>query len=89
MAKNFISDIEGSIKNKEAAQKTDLVIPEQKSFSPGKKKADKTNKKTFLIRIDDERNERLDKLCKRTGYSKNELMLKMIDFCLDNLKLES
>lgn len=53
-----------------------------------KKKDLKINKKSFPVYLDDERNYKLDKVCKKTGYSKNELIIKFIDFGLENLELE-
>jgi hypothetical protein len=57
-------------------------------FQLGKKKEDKTNKKAFNVYMDDIFIKELDKVGKRSGYSRNELVNKMCQWCLDNLEFK-
>lgn len=52
-----------------------------------KKKKQKAAKKTFPIYMEQDTARELDKVCNKTGYTRNELINKMIQFCLDNLEL--
>lgn len=54
-----------------------------------KKNVDKkSDKKVFQVYIDPELLKRLDKECKRANYSRNEMVIMMIEHCLDNFEFE-
>lgn len=64
------------------------TVVENKVFKLQRKVDDKTNKKSIPVYIEPEKLKRLDKACKDSNHSRNELINKMLDFCLDNLELE-
>lgn len=66
----------------------DIKIEEQgiKTFRIGKKKENKIEKKPFPLYVDGSVQKELDKIVKKTGYSRNELINMMISHCLDNLE---
>ncbi|NFA43758.1 CopG family transcriptional regulator [Clostridium botulinum] len=56
-------------------------------FTIGKKKEDKSVRKSFPLYVDGEMQKKLDDICKKTKYSRNELILMMIQHCIDNLEI--
>lgn len=91
---NFKNNITSNIKPKEETPilntdtKDDTKVEEIETmkFEIGKKKDDKSEKKSFPLYVDAPKQKELDKVVKKTGYSRNELINMMIDFCLDNIK---
>lgn len=69
--------------NAEIAQKTD-----DPKFKLAKKQEDKTKKVAFNTYMPDDLVKDLDKICKKTGYSRNELINIMCKWCVDNLEIE-
>ncbi len=59
------------------------------AFVLKKKADDKKGKKTFNVYMDADRLKELDKACKKSGYSRNELVNAMVEHCINNLKLEA
>lgn len=57
-------------------------------FKLSKKVDDKTNKKSFPVYMENDLLKRLDKLCTKSNYSRNELINIMIEDCLNNLEFE-
>lgn len=60
-------------------------VPE---FVIGRKQSKKVNVKPFSIYPKSDLAEELDEIEKRTGYSRNEIVLKMIEYCVKNLKFD-
>jgi hypothetical protein len=52
------------------------------------KVTDKTKKMSFPLYLESEKIKALDKICKRTGHSRNEIINMFIDFCLSNYEFE-
>lgn len=74
---NIKDEVEISIKE------TDI-----KKFKIGKKQEDKEDKAVFPLNTTNTKKKELDKICKKTKYSRNELINLMIDFCLENIEFE-
>lgn len=53
-----------------------------------KKKKKKNTKKSFPLYMDENKVNELDKICNKTGYTRNELINLMIDFGLKNLQIK-
>lgn len=53
-----------------------------------KKKKKKNTKKSFPLYMDESKVNELDKICNKTGYTRNELINLMIDFGLRNLQIK-
>lgn len=81
--KNEIKEVEKQEKKVKA--NSEEIIPK---FTIEKKKKEKATRKTFPMYMEKEQLERIDKVCKKTGYNRNELINKMIDFCLENIELK-
>lgn len=94
MSNNFKNNISNNIKPKEETPVLDTNIKDEviqeeqptKRFKIGKKKEDKTEKKSFPLYVDASIQKELDKIVKKTGYSRNELINMMINHCLDTLE---
>ena len=43
--------------------------------------------KTFSIRIKEETVEKLNKICRESGYSRNELIATFIDYAIENCEI--
>lgn len=71
------NDINDNIESKDQGTKT---------FKIGKKQEDKSIKKSFPLYVDGEVQKDLDKIVKKTGYSRNELINMMIKHCLENIE---
>lgn len=57
-------------------------------FKIARKQDDKTNKKIISLHMEHNLVRELDKICKRTGHSRNELINLMCDFCINNIEIE-
>ena len=81
---NKTSNLDNNIKNdiKSAEEEIDI-----KKFKIGKKKEDKSVRKSFPLYVDAKMQKDLDDICKKTKYSRNELILMMIQYCIDNLEI--
>lgn len=100
MSKNFKQDLKGNIntdtdtdikKNNEKKNNTDINNNSNtinNMFILKKKQDDKKDKKIFNVYMLPEKLRELDKACKKSGYSRNELVNIMIEHCLVNMKLE-
>lgn len=91
MAKKMTFDLKDNLAN-EIAKKEDRLEKKEIKLEGGfaiekKEKKRKPARKTFPIYMDPDLAKRLDKSCKQTGYTRNELINKMIEFCLDNLEV--
>jgi metal-responsive CopG/Arc/MetJ family transcriptional regulator len=60
---------------------------EDNVFKITKKKSEKDEKKSFPLYMDIPVLKELDKVAKKTGYSRNELINMMIQRCLNNLEI--
>lgn len=91
MAKDFKNNIANNIEIKTPRKdninirEKNIEIKENLMFEIGKKELKKINKKNFPLYMENDKIKQLDKVCKKTGYSRNELINIMVDFCLDNL----
>lgn len=86
------NNIKNNITNKDTTLISDTttknnIINKDQVFKLSKKQDDKANKKVFNVYMDAELQKDLDKLCKRTGYSRNELINLMVQHCIDNVEL--
>lgn len=83
-------DIEGNELHLIYRDGTDVMIYKEAKISApfkiGKKKETKVEKKPFPLYVYETTKKELDDIVKKTGYSRNELVNKMIDYCLDNIK---
>lgn len=94
MSNNFKNSITNSIKKEDEVSisntdtKDDIENKEEsiKTFKIGKKQEDKSVKKSFPLYVDGAVQKDLDKIVKKTGYSRNELINMMIKHCLDTLE---
>ena len=94
MSNNFKNSIKSNIKKddeifiSDTNIKNDIETEDQgiKKFKIGKKQEDKSIKKSFPLYVDGEVQKDLDKVVKKTGYSRNELINMMIKYCLENLE---
>ncbi|OAA86340.1 CopG family transcriptional regulator [Clostridium coskatii] len=93
MSNNFKDSIKENINsnsninsdNKETVCNTDNHISTSNKFHLSKKKTDKTNKKAFNVYMENDLIKNLDKLGRKSGYSRNELINLMCSWCLSNL----
>jgi predicted transcriptional regulator len=60
----------------------------EKLILPPKRPKGEDGYKTFSIRIQDELVERINDLAARSGYSRNELIGKLLDFAVDRCDIE-
>ncbi|AIY82216.1 hypothetical protein U728_3786 (plasmid) [Clostridium botulinum 202F] len=94
MKNDFKNNIKNSIKkeNQESISNIDIKEENQElnentiAFKIGKKQEDKSVRKSFPLYVDGAVQKELDKIVKRTGYSRNELINMMIQHCLDTLE---
>ena len=86
---NLITNIEKTTEKKEPTKKEIPSDTRQNlKFKLSKKEKAKVNRKSFPIYMDAEKIKELDKICKKTGYSRNELIDKMISYCIQNIEIE-
>jgi hypothetical protein len=92
---NTSSQDDNDTKNKDLTLNDDTNTSEEESidssntlFTIAKKVDDKKGKKTFNVYMDPNLAKELDKISKRTGWSRNEIINKMCDFCVNNIKIE-
>jgi hypothetical protein len=97
MNKNFKNNLKGNININNDKDKvkdnTNINIEsnintESNMFVLKKKQDDKKDKKVFNVYMMPEKLKELDKACKKSGYSRNEMVNIMIEHCLNNMKLE-
>lgn len=97
MNKNFKDNLKGNINinnnNDKVKDNTNVNIEsnintESNMFVLKKKQDDKKDKKVFNVYMMPEKLKELDKACKKSGYSRNEMVNIMIEHCLNNMKLE-
>ena len=53
-----------------------------------KKKKKKSIKKSFPLYMDEDRVNELDRICNKTGYTRNELINLMISYALKNVEIK-
>lgn len=83
---NIKKENEKSISNTDTTNDIKVDEKEPMRFEIGKKQEDKNDRVQFPFYTDKTKQKDLDKVCKKTGYSRNELINMMIDFCLENIK---
>lgn len=94
MSSNFKDSIKNNIKKENQELVSDTKVKDDvnngsediKTFKIGKKREDKSLKKSFPLYMDGALQKDLDKVVKKTGYSRNELINMMIKHCLDNIE---
>jgi len=74
--------------NIKAEAETSIKETDIKKFKIGKKQEDKEGKTSFPFYTTNTKKKDLDKICKKTNYSRNELINLMIDHCLENIEFE-
>jgi hypothetical protein len=83
---NIKSNDEVSVSNsKDDIKQQDNHIT--KTFKLGKKVDEKIVKKNFPVYMNVTLQKELDKICRKTGYSRNELINLMCEYCVQNLEL--
>lgn len=85
--------IKNNLKDKNVEPISDTNVKEEvqevnKKFKIGKKQEDKEEKASFPFYTTNTKKKELDKICKKTKYSRNELINLMIDHCLENIEFE-
>ncbi|MBZ9637577.1 hypothetical protein [Clostridium sp. FP1] len=93
MSNNFKNNLKSNINitndNKPVVEDTSIAIDSADSMFVLKKKIDdKKGKKVFNVYMESDKLKELDKACKKSGYSRNELVNVMVEYCINNLKLE-
>lgn len=94
MSNNFKDNIKSNIKKENQVLESNTNIKDDiqdenknvKTFKIGKKQEDKSVKKSFPLYMDGAVQKDLDKIVKKTGYSRNELINMMIKHCLENIE---
>lgn len=92
MKNDFRDSIKSNI-NISSNTNIDLDKPEDAEnripvFKINKKIEEKKNKKAFNVYMDPVLIKELDKASKQTGWSRNEIINKMCDYCIKNIKIE-
>ena len=72
----------------ESEVNTNIIDSTETPFILERKKKNKNAKKTFPVYMDEDKVNKLDKICNETGYTRNELINKMIENCLENIQLK-
>lgn len=92
--KDFTSNIQVNIEedrketvNQENEEVAADMVPST-GFTIKKKTDDKAGKKSAQVYFEPETLKTLDKLSKKAGYSRNEMINKMVDHCISTFKLE-
>ena len=67
---------------------TETISSGEVPFVLEKKKKKKVSKKSFPMYMNEERVNELDKICNKTGYTRNELINLMVDYALKNLEIK-
>lgn len=80
--KDLTSTDETNVKKDETTDNSNTL------FTISKKLDDKKSKKIFNVYMEPSLAKELDKVSKRTGWSRNELINKMCDFCIKNINIE-
>ena len=75
---NFGSDTKKESEKKEYNSGTGFILK--------KKQEDKVNKKPFNVYMENNLVKDLDRISKKSGYSRNELINKMCSWCVENLQ---
>lgn len=89
--KNAIGEIiedKDQVATEPVVQETQEQVPGEAPFILEKKKKKKNTKKSFPLYMEEDRVNELDKLCNKTGYTRNELINLMIDYSLKNLQIK-
>lgn len=91
MNKDFSQVITDNIKpNTDTKDDSKTIVDTEdnkQAFILERKTSDKTSKRAFNITMDDELIKELDKIAKKTNYSRNELISKMCEFCTKNIEI--
>lgn len=88
MAKDFTSSIEGTVNIKKEINIKEQHQTSISNFKIGKKKEDKKVRKSIPFYLDDDLLKKVDAIAKKTNYNRNELLTKMVEFCVNNLEYE-
>ena len=92
MSNNFKDSIKNNLvtskENAKEVVETDRKDTTTNKFKLSKKVEDKTAKKVFNVYMEDDLLKKVDTLSKRAGYSRNELINIMVQWCTDNLEFE-
>ena len=62
-------------------------MPKEKLILHPKRPKGEDGYKTFSIRIKDETVEKLEDICRKTGYIRNELISVFIDYAIENIEI--
>lgn len=85
MAKNFTDTLNKSLENKTIEKQVDSPANSQVFSIPNKTK-EKASTKAFNVVMDSDLVDKMDKLAKKKGYSRNQLINYMCNWCVQNMK---
>ena len=90
MTKDFKSNLTANISKISEEDSKELNENKENNtrFKIDKKEKDKTSKKAFPLYLEEKKIKELDKISKKTGYSRNEIIDKMISYCIENIEFE-
>lgn len=73
------------VKDIEEQQKGGVIIEDKDPLftPPSKKPKKKSTKKAFPVYMDEQKVNKLDRICRKNGCTRNELVNSMIDFALE------
>ena len=57
-------------------------------FRLKRKQKNKENKVQFLMYVNEDFLEKIERLAKKLNYRRNDLIIKMIDYCIENFEFE-
>lgn len=83
---NTINNTNSSITDNTVNEVKNNTKTNQK-FVLRKKSNDKKDKKAFNVYMEDNLVKNLDKICKKTGHTRNELINIMCEYCVENLEI--
>ena len=89
MKQDFTSNIKNNLNTDTKDKNEEPAKPHEEKplFKLERKTSEKTNKRAFNITMDNELIKKLDTIAKKSGYSRNELISIMCNYCSDNLEL--
>lgn len=89
MSNNFKDSIKNNISDPkiDKVQSDNVSAEDSNTFLLKKKVDDKKGKKAFNVYMEPDILKELDRVSKKSGWSRNELVNKMIQYCLTNVEI--
>lgn len=90
---NLSAVVENKIDNKDDTKQVNKIeVVEDGQVQPSlvieKKKKKRNTKKTFPVYMEEDMVNELDKICNKTGYNRNELINKMVEYSLKYIEFK-